>query len=127
MGKPLPTGNFQWVRGGDLKKFSDPTYIQQLDCHASKGYFLEVKYYYCYYYYYMVVVVLLQVDLDYDPSLHDYHNEFPLAPETMTVTEDMLSPYQREQAKHFGVTAGGGGSKIILNLNHKKNYVLHFW
>ena len=74
-----------------------------------------------------MVVVLLQVDLDYDPSLHDYHNEFPLAPETMTVTEDMLSPYQREQAKNFGVTAGGGGPKIILNLHHKKNYVLHFW
>ena len=52
MGKPLATGNFQWVRGDHLKKFSDPNYILQLDSHASKGYFLEVKYYYYYYYYY---------------------------------------------------------------------------
>lgn len=45
----------------------------------------------------------------------------------MTVTEDMLSPHQRKQAKKFGIEPGSGGSKIILNLHHKKNYVLHFW
>lgn len=67
------------------------------------------------------------MDLYYDPSLHDLHNEFPLAPETMTVTEDMLSPHQREQAKKFGIEAGGGGPKIILSLTSKKNYALHFW
>ena len=75
----------------------------------------------------LMLLLSLQVDLDYDPKLHDYHNEFPLAPETMSVTEDMLSPHQREQANKFGIPAGGGGSKIILNLHHKKNYVLHFW
>ena len=42
MGKPLPTGNFQWVLGRELEKFSDPDYILQLDSHGSTCYFLEV-------------------------------------------------------------------------------------
>ena len=43
MSKPLPTGNFQWVLGRELEKFSDPNYILQLDSHGPTCYFLEVK------------------------------------------------------------------------------------
>ena len=43
MMKPLPTGGFQWEH--DLKKFSGPQYILELESHGSKCYFLEVGYY----------------------------------------------------------------------------------
>jgi hypothetical protein len=33
---------------------------------------------------------ILEVDLDYSPELHDHHNEYPLAPEKMKATENML-------------------------------------
>ena len=39
---------------------------------------------------------VVECDLDYPPHLHESHCSFPLAPEQLTITEDMLSPY----AKH---------------------------
>ncbi len=47
---------------------------------------------------------ILEVDLDYREELHDLHNEYPLAPEKVTVNKV---------------------EKLIPNLNNKKNYVLH--
>jgi len=36
---------------------------------------------------------ILEVDLDYPKKLHNYHNDYPLAPERVTITKDDLSPY----------------------------------
>ncbi len=47
---------------------------------------------------------ILEVDLDYPEELHDLHNEYPLAPEKITI---------------------GKVEKLVPNLNDKKNYVLH--
>ena len=35
----------------------------------------------------------LEVDLEYPDELHELHNDFPLAPEKLTVSNDMLSKY----------------------------------
>ena len=35
----------------------------------------------------------LEVDLKYPEELHELHNDFPLAPEKLTVSNDMLSKY----------------------------------
>ena len=48
---------------------------------------------------------ILEVDLDYPESLHDEHNDYPLAPERMTINNV---------------------DKQVPNLNDKKNYVIHY-
>ena len=35
----------------------------------------------------------LEVDLEYTDQLHELHNDFPLAPEKIAVSSDMLSKY----------------------------------
>ena len=50
------------------------------------------------------VPCILEVDLEYPQELHDFHNEYPLAPERLDI---------------------GKVEKLIPNLNDKKNYVLH--
>ena len=49
----------------------------------------------------------LEVDILYPQSLHDEHNELPYLPERM-------------------VPPGSKVKKLIANLQHKKNYVIHY-
>ena len=67
MSQYLPTGGFKWLTEEevDLSKYNDE---------SEKG-------------------LVLEVDLEYPEELHDLHNDYPLAPEKIKVTEDMLSPY----------------------------------
>ena len=48
---------------------------------------------------------ILEVDLEYSKSLHDLHNDYPLAPEQIVVNKV---------------------SKLIPNLGDKKKYILHY-
>ena len=41
----------------------------------------------------MKKVYFLEVDLEYPDDVHELHNDYPPAPETFTVTNDMLSKY----------------------------------
>src|SRR6218665_1348594 len=50
---------------------------------------------------------VLEVDLEYPEKLHDLHNDYPLAPESITL-------------------ANSDVAKLIPNLNDKKKYVLHY-
>ena len=36
---------------------------------------------------------ILKVDLEYPKELHELHNDYPLAPEKLAVSNDMLSTY----------------------------------
>ena len=49
---------------------------------------------------------ILEVDLEYPEELHDQHNDYPLCPE-------------RVECDH-------GVKKLIPNLRHKNNYVIHY-
>ena len=65
---------------------------------------------------------IFKVTLKYLKELHDAHNDYPLAPEHLDVTDDMLSPFQK---KHFPPLRGHV-KKLIPNLQDKKEYVLHY-
>ncbi|CAG7675464.1 unnamed protein product, partial [Allacma fusca] len=46
----------------------------------------------------------LEVDLDYDKSLHNEHADYPLAPEHVSISADQLSEYQRDQIEKMGIS-----------------------
>ena len=66
---------------------------------------------------------ILDVDLDYPPELHDHHNEYPLAPEKMKVTENMLSPYAKQLLEELEMK-GTSTEKLIPNLHPKEKHVV---
>ena len=65
---------------------------------------------------------ILEVDLEYSKELHNTHNDYPLAPEHLEVSANMLSPFQK---KHFPPIRGTV-KKLVPNLMDKENYVIHY-
>ena len=70
---------------------------------------------------------ILEVDLDYPKELHDLQKDYPLAPEIMSISENMLSQVQKDIHKYYyGKDASDEKSnKLVLNVMDKKKYVLH--
>ena len=66
----------------------------------------------------------LEVDLAYPPELHKDHNDYPLAPEKLTVTNTMMSSYQQKLIDELGVSISC--EKLVPNLMNKSRYVLHY-
>ena len=67
---------------------------------------------------------ILEVDPQYPDELHDFHNDFPLAPEKVEINKDMLSKYCSNIAKKYGIKVGGV-NKLVPNLGNKSKYVVH--
>ena len=67
----------------------------------------------------------LEVDLLYLDELHELHNDYPLAPEELAVSSDMLSKYCKEIADKYKIKVGHV-KKLIPNLGNKTKYVLHY-
>ena len=53
------------------------------------------------------------------------HNDYPLAPEKLAVSSDMLSKYCKKIADKYEIKVGDV-KKLIPNLGNKTNYVLHY-
>ena len=49
----------------------------------------------------------LEIDLQYPKELHGLHNDYPLCPEKIEVSHDMLSKYCKESADCFGIKVSG--------------------
>ena len=71
---------------------------------------------------------ILEVDLEYPETLHDLHSDYPLAPENMSVSADMVSNFSKNI---YGLYHDGKqvtdekGKKLILNVMDKTCYVVH--
>ena len=102
MSQYLPTGGFRWMTEKQIDNIDLFKYKEDI----KKG-------------------LILEVDLDYPEDLHDLHNDYPLAPEKIKTTEDMLTEYSKEIAKKYGISTGLV-HKLIPTLRKKEKYVLHY-
>jgi hypothetical protein len=68
---------------------------------------------------------IFQVDLEYPKELHEKHNDYPLAVESLCVDETELSPYQNA-LKDKVPSSIGKVKKLIGTLKDKINYVIHY-
>ncbi|XP_041366673.1 uncharacterized protein LOC121381425 [Gigantopelta aegis] len=100
MSQYLPEREFQWVE--DL----DSLDIMNITENSNIGYILEV-------------------DFEYPTELHDRYSDYPLASESMSVTDDILSPHSHKLRETLCLT-GRPVKKLVPNLNDKKKYVLHY-
>ena len=69
--------------------------------------------------------MILEVDLKYPQDLHNFHNDYPLAPEKVKVTDSMLSNYSKRIADKYNISTGLV-YKLIPTLSNKEKYVLHY-
>ena len=92
MSQPLPDSGFKWLTQNDRKngKFKRKN---------GKGWILEI-------------------DLEYPKELHELHNDYPLAPEKMSVKKEWLSEYQTELLENKSMI---NVTKLVPNLMDKKN------
>ncbi|KAK3108933.1 hypothetical protein FSP39_019099 [Pinctada imbricata] len=120
MCKALPEKNFRWMTEKEIETFE----VSKIPNNSKKGYALEV-------------------DLEYPSELHDKHNCYPLAPETLTISNEELSPYSKKlwiKQNRMDDTDPSGNMdkdkngiakriitpKLIPNLRNKQNYVIHY-
>ena len=68
---------------------------------------------------------ILEVDLKYPKELHELHSDYPLTPEKLTDTNDILSNYCKSIAEKYEIKVGDI-KKLIPNLGNKNKYVVHY-
>ncbi len=102
MSQCLPTHEFRWVPLDQL----DVIDVTQIADDAEQG-------------------CILEVDLHYPARLHDSHNGYPLAPEKMKITGDMLSPYAKSLLEELNLSEASV-EKLVTSLHDKQHYVVHY-
>ena len=60
---------------------------------------------------------ILEVDLGYPSELHELHNDCPLAPEKLEISQIMLSKYCPNIANKYGIKIGGV-NKFVPNIGN---------
>ena len=98
MSQHLPIGKFQWLTNDEINSLN----IESIQPDSKKGYIL---------------------DLEYPIELHNLHDAFPLAPESLIIPREWMSDYQR---KLLGDRPAPRVHKLVPNLRNKFKYVLHY-
>ena len=68
---------------------------------------------------------VLKVDIEHSDESHVLNNDYPIAPEKLAISYDMLSDYYQKLVHKYGIQVGDA-KWLIPNLNNKTNYVLHY-
>ena len=68
---------------------------------------------------------ILEVDLECPDEFHELHHDYPLAPEKLKISQNMLSKYCDNIAIKYGIKIGGV-NKLVLTLGNKTKCVLHY-
>lgn len=96
---PLPEKDFAWHDIGTMPR---ETFLRCMNLDCTVGYFLEV-------------------DIEIPQELHELLDDYPPCVQNLTITEEMLSPWQKENKpadwKPF--------KKLVGNLFPKYKYVIH--
>ena len=100
--QPLPQKDFEFMNDEQLKNFD----FLSVPVDSCTGYILEV-------------------DLEYDDTLHHIHNDYPLCPENVSIVEEDLSSYTKLLAEKLEVKIMPT-KKLVCNLKDKKKYVIHY-
>ena len=104
----LPCSNFEWLTRHEVANLDWST----IDTEGEFGY-------------------ALMVDLEYPDNIHDKTQDFPLAPESGIVTEDMLIPYMSDLWNARCELCGQPESfkpekNLLMKCRNKKEYIVHF-
>ena len=101
MSQCLPYSGFKWLNQKEISDFC----LNSVSENSSIGYILEV-------------------DLGYPSELHDLHNDYPLAPEKLEISQNMFLKYCLNIANKYG-TIISGVNKLVPNLGNKSKYAVH--
>ena len=102
MSQYLPYSAFKWLNQKEIDKLC----LSSIGENISDGYILEV-------------------DLEYLDELHELHNDYPLVPEKLKTSRNMLSKYCSNIANEYGIETVGV-NKLVPNLVNKSKYVLRY-
>ena len=102
MSQYLPTGGLKWMTDKEISRLD----LGKYKADSEKG-------------------LILEVDLEYSKDLHELHNDYPVAPEKIKVSKDMLSDYCKRISKKYNISTSLV-SKLIPTSRDKKEYLLHY-
>ena len=102
MSQYLPCSGFKWLSEKEINRFC----LNSISKNSFIGYILEG-------------------DTEYPSELYDLQNDYPLAPEKLEISQDMLSKYCSDIVNKYGIKIGGV-NKLVANLRNKKRYVVHY-
>ena len=98
MSQYLPYSGFKWLNQKEIDRFN----VESIGENSSIGYILEA-------------------DLEYSSELNDVPNDYPLAPEKLEVSQNVL----QNIANEYGIKIGGVNN-LVPNLGNESEYVVHY-
>ena len=98
----LPYSGFKWLNQKEIDRFD----INSIEENSS-------------------LIYILEVDFKHPSELHKLHNDYPLFPEKLEISQNMLPNYCFSISNEYGIKIGGV-NKLVSNLGNKSKYVVHY-